>query len=410
MACMRKRRGRWVVDFRDHTGARRWETYATKDEATAALADRTTDLRDGRYRPPDAIPTFREAAERWLATRADHRAGTLAVWENHVRRRLIPWFEPEGSTPRRINGYTLADLERLKTALRTTLTPSTTNAVLRTLKAIFKHASKHGDLVHNVAADLDRCRMDARALDAEANPEADEAIDPNTILDATEAGRLIEAADPGFDQTAIAAAVYTGLRVGELSGLQWTDIDLDRRTLAVRRSVSWSRTDADRASATAPRYRIYPPKTKKGRRTVPLPAVLVSILRRWLLQCPGQSENPQGWVFPDVDGGPVPRWRFTSTVLPRTLKAAGLPHVDWHSLRHTYASMLIGLNTPPTQVQAYMGHSSPTVTLGIYSHFFPRHGTDAVDRMAELMAGGGSGSKMVANGGSRPRHRIAATR
>src|SRR5262249_54337823 len=191
----------------------------------------------------------------------------------------------------------------------------------------------------------------------------------------------------------ILTAIFTGLRVSELRGLRWGDVDLKRSELHVRQR-------ADRYNV------IGRPKSVAGQRVVPLPPSLVSALRKWKLACPN---GDLGLVFPDSDGSIESYMNVTRRILIPTLLAAaitapvkdenGSPQRDesgrpvrdakygWHSLRHFYASWCInrekdgGLELPVKGVQARMGHASIEVTVDVYGHLFPR-GDDGAELAA----------------------------
>src|SRR5260370_37960124 len=91
MACIRKRRNRWVVDFRDQDGARRWESYRTRDEAKVALESRLKQVRQGGYRAPSQIPDLKSVAEQWLVSKAAIcRPSTRYLLENHTHLHILP--------------------------------------------------------------------------------------------------------------------------------------------------------------------------------------------------------------------------------------------------------------------------------------------------------------------------------
>ena len=126
---------------------------------------------------------------------------------------------------------------------------------------------------------------------------------PEEVLDPNEVRKVLEKAEPGYYRTLFLTAYLTGMRSGELFALRWSDIELkgidaetgkesSRGRIFVRRSLSWARVKKDDGPV---RPRFFPPKTKAGVRTLPIPVELAGALRRWKLQCP-QSEHDL--VFP----------------------------------------------------------------------------------------------------------------
>lgn len=363
MACVRKRRGKWVLDFRDQEGNRRWETFRTRQEADDALSARLKQLRTGSYVPPREVPTFEEIAKDWLATKSDRRVSTVSQWEVHIDLHLNPAL---GKL--RLDRIRVADFDRFKAdRLAAGLKPQTVNKLLTTAAAIFQYANRCEVVEKNPAAVVERCRTNAGELtdlDADTDSMSGAAIDPDNVLSPEEAGKLIRAAEPGFYQTYLLAAVLTGARVGELTALRWSDVDLDGAELRIRRGITWARRRGSEGRGEA---RFYPPKTRSSRRSIDLAPELVAQLRRWKLACPPSDD---GLVFPSDSGKPRHRSVIATKGLAPALAAADLKSVNLHSLRHTYASTLIMDGHNVTEVAAKLGHNSPDVTLRVYSHWW----------------------------------------
>jgi len=132
----------------------------------------------------------------------------------------------------------------------------------------------------------------------------------------------------------------TGLRRGELLGLKWTDVDLDRGVLKIQRAISRQNGKVVEA----------PLKTKNAYRTLPLSADAISVLMHQRRKT-GSSE----WVFPSPTGGPMSPDSVLH-MLQRVLKRAGLPRIRFHDLRHPYVkhtTKIFSLRLMDFQAQAY---------------------------------------------------------
>ena len=180
-------------------------------------------------------------------------------------------------------------------------------------------------------------------------------------LDQDGVGRLIEAAKPGEERTLYALAAESGLRQGELLALTWDDVDLDKRRIHVRATLT---KDADgRLVRTAP-------KTEKSARRVPLATRPLTMLRELR-----EASDGTGFVFKTRDKGNVLR-RFY-----KTRERAGLPRVRFHSLRVTCNSLLIEQGANAVEIAAFMGHTSTRMTLDVYARLF----NNQEARLADLM-------------------------
>jgi integrase len=382
MACVKKRRGKWVLDFRDQTGRRRWESYETRKLADAALAKRIGDVKGGVYKAPAELPTFAAVAEQWLDGRRDRAQSTVTYYRKLLDCHLLPTFGP-----RRIDTITPADVERFRNEKRDggALNPTTINALLRQLTSILNHAVKHGYIARNPAAHtlVERVRR-ARVADQVA-----EIVDPSMVLTAEQAHAVIAAAEPGLHRTFITTAILTGCRSGELLALTWAHVDLETRKLRIGRSLSWDRTDG----ASKPVFG--PAKTESSHRTLDLVPELARALAEWKVRSPYKRDADL--VFTNQAGGPLHlahlRRGFRSA-----LAACDAPMINLHGLRHSFASLMISMNKPVTQVAKLLGHKDPSITLTVYSHWFADAEEKNREALGELAAAvlGASGSKTVA--------------
>jgi integrase len=212
-------------------------------------------------------------------------------------------------------------------------------------------------------------------------------------------GTLLEVADP---ETALLVRTLasTGLRFGELAGLRWKAVDLERGVLEVREQFAHS------AWAEL--------KTANARRSIPLPSALTVLLKARYKALNGGSivlrpREDDRLVFTSPEGGELDanNWRdrrwlpllkatAPDAEHPRRVAVAGTPHM----LRHSYATALIQAGENAKTVQTLMGHHSVAFTMDQYADAWPEALTNAVEKAAELLFVA-SGSKTVAAGGER---------
>ncbi len=248
----------------------------------------------------------------------------------------------------------------MRDALRERLSAKTVAATLTTCAAVFKLAQRRGYVTSNPAALAERPR---RAVVELGGDDEGSGVRPEEVLSADEIKRLLEAAEPGRWRSLFTTVAATGLRVEEVLALRWGDLELldGHGRLFVRRSLSWARGVGEEGRV---RPKFFEPKTKAGRREIPLQDELVRVLKVWKLQCPASEHDP-------LNQGLHP-----------ALRRAKLRQVNVKTLRHSFASGLILAGAPITEVQHRLGHASPAVTLRVYSHWFRDAETGAADRFA----------------------------
>ena len=201
--------------------------------------------------------------------------------------------------------------------------------------------------------------MPLRVIYRRAIEDGDVAVNPcDTIVSPETAAALLAALEPR-DRVLWALALYAGLRRGELMGLRWSDVDLAAGIIRVERS--WD------ASART----FVEPKSRAGRRKVPVAAALRDILVEHKITATGELVVGRA-------GGYRP---FNDTsVAQRALKAwrrAGLEPITLHDARHTFASLMIAAGVNARALTAYMGHASVTTTYDRYGHLMPGNEDEA---------------------------------
>ena len=163
----------------------------------------------------------------------------------------------------------------------------------------------------------------------------------------------------------------TGLRRGELLGLKWEDIDLERGDLRIRRQIS--RINGKITEA--------PLKTKNAYRTLLLAEETIDILKE---QRKKFGSSP--WVFPSPTGGPISPDSVLH-MLHRVLKRAGLPRVRFHDLRHTFATLALQNGVDIKTVSGMLGHFSAGFTLDTYAHVTTASQRQAAKTMGSVLSG-----------------------
>jgi integrase len=203
-------------------------------------------------------------------------------------------------------------------------------------------------------------------------------------LSADEARRLLDAANGDRLEALYVLTVHTGMRRGNLLGLRWSDVDLEGGTVSVRRTLT--RTDNGKGVALGD------PKTKRSRRTVRLTRGSAEALRRHLerqlrqIEEVGDHYRDEGLVFATEAGTPINPSNLRQRSFAPLLKRAGLPHIRFHDLRHTCATLLLSRNVHPKYVQELLGHTSVAITLDTYSHTVPGMGDQTAAAMEDALS------------------------
>jgi integrase len=371
----------WVAEYTDHEGKRRLRTFETKQAADSFHVGVTGELRAGTHVPDSQSITVAEAGRLWLKRcEADGlEQSTVDYYQQHLDRHIIPVI---GAV--KLSRLTMPMLTTFQDKLRELDRSSTMVRKVRiSLGALLADAQRRGLVGQNVVHALPRSLhgKEARAA-ARQKGKLRVGVDIPS-LDEIRATIAATNDSDGLRPPVALTDIFTGLRISELRGLPWDNIDLKRAELHVRQR-------ADRYN------KIGPLKTVAAERITPLPPTLVSKLRKWKLACPHSELN---LVFPAADGSVESYVNITRHALNPILLAAGVtaPVLDghgkpvkdedgkpivaakygWHSLRHFYASWCInrkvdgGLELPPKMVQQRMGHASIAITMDVYGHLFP---------------------------------------
>ncbi|MDQ6659497.1 MAG: site-specific integrase, partial [Chloroflexota bacterium] len=203
-----------------------------------------------------------------------------------------------------------------------------------------------------------------------------------------QAHTLLECAREHRLELLLTMAVVTGMRRGELLALRWSNIDVEHQTLLVLHTVDY-----------IPKYGYVEtePKTAAGKRLISLPSFLLEMLEQHRVkQGEQQLKLADSWenrdlVFPDLHGGYF-NPNYLLRVFKKLLKKAGVPHMPFHDLRHSAATILLSMGVNMKVVQGLLGHSDIAITLGRYSHLLPSMQKDIIDKWEGAFGHDGKGT------------------
>jgi integrase len=355
------RDGRFVAGYKRDG---RW-TMQTLEAETLTEAKRERDgllagLREGRASTRSAA-TFEDVF-------AEHQESRTLSERTRAHERHLLERHLSALKARRIQDVTSSEIARLLRAMRADYSPWTCVAAYRIVAGTFALALRR--------AIVARSPVDGLAPSERPKQRNAKRI---RVLDADAIARLVAAGTSERWQAALALAGYAGLRLGEIRALTWADVDLEAGTLTVRRSLLPDGTPKA-------------PKTEAGARTIPLLPALRRALIAWKLRSP--STDAGALVIATAEGRPV-----SERNLRRALEAAKdvaemdetSERLSWHSLRHSFASLLAtDLELPATTLARLTGHTDAGFTLRVYARD-GRDGTAVVDDVLARAAGAGVG-------------------
>jgi integrase len=342
--------------------------YKTRTEAAEGLARVQTMLGDG------TLPTkrrasigFDKAADEWLTLHSKPNLRSHDDNEERYEKHVKPFF---GDSP--LAAVTAARVLELRAKLQAKtrtvgkgenketrhMAARTINLTMALVRSILRFAVSNGHIPASPTDRIGRGKLMLAVDNAKLAPPIGTAEDVGRVLEAIR--QIGEETHRPVLYGLFATLAYTGLRRGEAMGLRWSDVDLDRRLITVRRS--------------------YEGRTKSGKdRLVPIPVELVPILQQHRLADPWKGEL----VFPNEEGGACySKNSKPGKVLELALERCGLPRIRVHDLRHVFASYFVMRGGDIFTLQRILGHSTPQITSDTYAHLSPAHLAGAADRVS----------------------------
>ena len=372
-------KGSWEIAIdvgRDPSTGKRlqhWETIrGTKRDAQQRLAELLVTIKQGSYIKPKRL-TLGEWLEDWVNSYVTTNCSprTVDSYRSEVRGHIIPALGAIPLTqlrPQHLQSHYAQALSQGRADGKGGLSARTVQYHHRILFEALSHAVKTGLLGRNVAEVVDPPRPEHKNM-ATLAPE--------------DVPKFLGVARDTPYYLLFYTALYTGMRLGELLGLRWCDVDLNMASLSVVQALYKRRGICEMRE----------PKSSHSRRQIALSPSLTLLLRehkaeeqaqRILL---GKPLADSDLVFAHPDGRPLDPGVVTHT-FTRVLKKAGLAHIRFHDLRHTHATLMLKQGIHPKIVSERLGHASIAITLDTYSHILPGLQEAAAKRFDELLEPG----------------------
>jgi integrase len=414
VACVRKHHGHWVAEFRDPSGKRRRERpkgafsnkALEKRAAEELLARRKQELSMHTYDFESTTRTFADLWKQYRANKAWGRPGSEKDMSGPVENYLLPyfgWMPLRSIRPDRVEAYLKAltvrplpdcivealknrreekPMKRTSRARKAVLAPghATINRTLRNLRTLLTYAEKQAWVDRNAASLVEQ--LPARSRDVVLSVEELKRVLASAEGPPRDANGVLTAASPNW-ALIIKVGAFTGMRHGEILGLQWHDLHASENSLYVVRTSKGSYTND--------------PKTERGKRWVEVPPALMSELRTWQTELRNIGVSVEGHdpIFPTRNG----KAHSISNSLNRgwypALKRAGVydkktgagKYVKFHDLRRTAVSLMSDSGISEGDISATLGHSIATMR-AVYSHPMPKKRRGGTDTIASILTDG----------------------
>ncbi|WP_278341607.1 tyrosine-type recombinase/integrase [Acidaminococcus fermentans] len=257
--------------------------------------------------------------------------------------------------------YYLNSIYKRPSSNSSALSARTVNAIRNTWRTCMAWAVAQGLIAHNPLDGVRLLREEPKEIKALNQQEL------NHLLDIAKAGDYYPYGNSDFAfymkfeaYVAVTLAARTGMRRGEVFGLQWENVDFAKNIIHVAKNLLANRQLAS-------------PKTRSSIRNILLDKDTVELLKKWKIcqakfakDYSGIFEDKKGMVFTSERGTPISLDNFRSRQWKALTEAAGLPGIGFHSLRHTHATLLIAAGIPVKVVSERLGHKDVAMTMRTY--------------------------------------------
>lgn len=298
--------------------------------------------------------TFREVAEQWLlSAKLRVKPSSYANYQNIINKHLLPTLSGAfmtNLTTAKMNDFILQKLRNGRLNGKGGLSAKSVRDIMTVFRSISMYATREYG-IQEVYFTMPKTEQKK-----------------TEVLNAAERSRLEKYLINNDNRTNVAVllCMFTGLRVGELCGLRWEDIDLQNNLISVNRTVQ--RVNHSGTSEVV----VGSPKSHSSVRTIPIPEFLTAILTR-------QCRSNGTYLITGTTKSTEPR--TMQNRFHRILKACGVRQVNFHMLRHTYATVCVEHGFDPKTLSELLGHADASITLNRYVHSSMKMKRDYVSRL-----------------------------
>ena len=341
----------------------------TQKEVRQKMQKALVEVDEGIYTEQSKI-TLKQWMETWLAEFTGAvKDSTRTSYRQHMNNHIIPALgavKLSELTPTACQKF-INDLSRVK------------GLSAKTVKNV------HGVLHHALKQAVRLGYMRMNPTEACTLPRIEKAkIEP---LDAPEIKRLLDVLGDDVYSDVLRVDIFTGMREGEILGLQWSCVDFDRGTITIEKQLSRPRVKGEE-------YRFTSLKNDKPRTVQPAPFVMQILKRQRRRQAEQRIQAGGAWDdcgFPDLvftsETGKYLNYTIVLRHLKKALEVAGLPEKRFHDLRHTYAVSSLQAGDDVKTVQENLGHHTAAFTLDQYGHVTESMRQASAQRMEAFING-----------------------
>ncbi|MCU1497270.1 MAG: putative integrase [Acidimicrobiales bacterium] len=308
------------------------------------------DRRGGAWRDPRAGRiVLADWATQWEATTVHLRPSSRARDDSYLRNHVLPRFGPM-----RLDAIGVLDVREWIAELNGRgLAPATVHKAYQTLSKVLRAAVEAELLAQSPCRKIELPRVEREEM---------------RFLTPVEIAVLADAIDPRY-RCMVLVACYCGLRLGELAGLCRAHVDLETGTIRIIENAVEVKGHIVRGA----------PKTRAGRRTVPLADTVAAALEHHLDSYTG--DEPDAPVFAGSQGGTLRAGAWRTRFWFPAIDAAGFEPLRVHDMRHTAVALWIAAGANPKQIAGWAGHTSVAVVLDRYGHLFDGHEAEVLTRL-----------------------------
>lgn len=332
-------------------------------------------LRNGEYIPPSSS-TFKQVADDWLKQYAnDVKISSVRTREKAIKHVL----EHFGTKP--IQSITKRDYQAFIDNISAKYSDSYVTGIMTSTNMIFKYAHDMKLIKTLPTENIKRPKKQVTVEELEGNEIKQKFLEKDELLQFLEVAKNHHAPKNSFELFTTLA--YTGLRIGELQALKWSDIDFENNTISITKTY-FNPTNHKK------KYQLLPPKTESSVGKISVDHNVIEMLKDYKINKQDTWKNElyvdNNFVFTDVNGYPLVLTKLQNWIQAIMQKTdITNKQISTHSFRHTHCALLIEAGVHIKEIQERLRHKDITTTMNIYAKITNSYKKDASEKFSKLM-------------------------